>query len=326
MQAVVVHEPGGPEVLKLEERPIPDPSAGWVLVRVRAFGLNRSELITRAGGSGDAVRFPRVLGIECVGEVVLAPGSDLAPGQRVVAAMGGMGRDFDGGYEQYALLPASQAIPVQTTLEWPQLGAIPESFGTAWGTLEQLQLSAGQSLLVHGGTSSVGMAAIAIAADRGLTVLATTRQQAKRAALVSAGAQHAIVSAGDVTAAVRELVPGGVDGICELIGPRALAQALPALAPGGRVCMTGFLEGDWDTERVEAQAGRMGVQLRRFGSNVINRDSYGAVFQEIVEAVQDGRYAVNLDRVFAMSEIADAHRYMEDDHAVGKVVGLAPQD
>jgi len=321
-----VHEPGGPGVLKLEERPIPDPTSGWVLVRVRAFGLNHSELITRAGGSGDAVRFPRVLGIECVGEVVLAPGSDLTPGQRIVAAMGGMGRDFDGGYEQYALLPASQAIPVRTTLEWPQLGAIPESFGTAWGTLEQLELSAGQSLLVHGGTSSVGMAAIAIAADRGLTVLATTRQQAKRAALVAAGARHVIVSAGDVTAVVRELLPDGVDGICELIGPGALLQALPALAPGGRVCMTGFLEGDWNTERVEAQAGRLGVQLRHFGSGVINRDSYGAVFQEIIEAVQDGRYAVNLDRVFAMSEIADAHRYMEADRAVGKVVGLAPQD
>jgi NADPH2:quinone reductase len=326
MQAVVVHEPGGAGVLKLEERPIPDPTSGWVLVRVRAFGLNHSELITRAGGSGDAVRFPRVLGIECVGEVVLAPGSDLTPGQRIVAAMGGMGRDFDGGYEQYALLPASQAIPVRTTLEWPQLGAIPESFGTAWGTLEQLELSAGQSLLVHGGTSSVGMAAIAIAADRGLTVLATTRQQAKRAALVAAGARHVIVSAGDVTAVVRELLPDGVDGICELIGPGALLQALPALAPGGRVCMTGFLEGDWNTERVEAQAGRLGVQLRHFGSGVINRDSYGAVFQEIIEAVQDGRYAVNLDRVFAMSEIADAHRYMEADRAVGKVVGLAPQD
>ena len=321
-----MHEPGGPGVLKLEERPIPDPTSGWVLVRVRAFGLNHSELITRAGGSGDAVRFPRVLGIECVGEVVLAPGSDLTPGQRIVAAMGGMGRDFDGGYEQYALLPASQAIPVRTTLEWPQLGAIPESFGTAWGTLEQLELSAGQSLLVHGGTSSVGMAAIAIAADRGLTVLATTRQQAKRAALVAAGARHVIVSAGDVTAVVRELLPDGVDGICELIGPGALLQALPALAPGGRVCMTGFLEGDWNTERVEAQAGRLGVQLRHFGSGVINRDSYGAVFQEIIEAVQDGRYAVNLDRVFAMSEIADAHRYMEADRAVGKVVGLAPQD
>jgi NADPH2:quinone reductase len=189
MQAVVVHKPGGPEVLRLEELEIPDPHLGWVLVRVRAFVLNRSELITRAGGSGDAVRFPRVLGIECVGEVVDAPGSDLQPGQRILAAMGGMGRGYDGGYEQYALLPTSQVIPVDTRLDWLQLGAIPESFGTAWGTLEELSLREGQSLLVQGGSSSVGMAAITIAKDRGLTVLATTRQESKRAALQAAGAR-----------------------------------------------------------------------------------------------------------------------------------------
>ena len=97
MRAAVVHEPGGPEVLKIEERPIPQARAGWVFVRVRAFGLNRSELITRAGGSGDAVKFPRVLGIECVGEVVDAPGTSLTRGQTFVAAMGGMGREYDGG-------------------------------------------------------------------------------------------------------------------------------------------------------------------------------------------------------------------------------------
>jgi NADPH2:quinone reductase len=90
MQAAVVHKPGGPEVLRVEERPVPEPRPGWVLVRVRAFGLNRSELVTRRGGSGDAVRFPRVLGIECVGEVVEAPDADLLGGQRIVAVMGGM--------------------------------------------------------------------------------------------------------------------------------------------------------------------------------------------------------------------------------------------
>jgi NADPH:quinone reductase-like Zn-dependent oxidoreductase len=326
MQAVVVHEPGGPEVLRLEQRPIPEPRPGWVLVRVWAFGLNRSELITRAGGSGDAVRFPRVLGIECVGEVVEAPGSTLAPGQRVIAAMGGMGRDYDGGYEEYALLPASQVIPVQTTLGWAELGAIPETFGTAWGTLEELALHEGQSLLVQGGSSSVGMAAITIAKDRGVTVLATTRQESKRAALLAAGADYVIVADGDVAPAVRALRPDGVNGLCELVGPGPLQQALHALAPQARVCMTGFLEGDWDTEAVEAEAERLGVQLRRFGSNVINRDSYEGIFAEIIRAIEEGRYTVNLDRVFAMSEIVEAHRYMEESRAAGKVVVLPPTD
>ncbi len=327
MKAVVVREPGGPEVLRVEERPIPQARPGWILVRVRAFGLNRAELITRAGGSGDAVRFPRVLGIECAGEVVDAPGSDLEPGQRVIAAMGGMGRDYDGGYEQYALLPASQVIPVTSTLEWPQLGAIPESFGTAWGTLQELALDEGESLLVHGGTSSVGMAAIALGKDRRLLVLATTRQEAKRVALQAAGAQYQLVLDGrELSLLVRALRPEGVDGLCELVGPGAMLEALDALSAGGRACITGFLENDWDIERVEAEAQRRGIRLGRFASGVIDRDSYASVFQEIIDAVQSGRYPVNLDRVFAMADIADAHRYMEANRAAGKVVVLPPED
>ena len=323
MQAVVVHDPGGPEVLRLEERPVPEPRPGWVLVRVHAFGLNRSELITRAGGSGDAVRLPRVLGIECAGEVVEAPGSTLQPGQRVIAAMGGMGRDFDGGYEQYALLPLGNVIPVHTTLTWTELGAIPESFGTAWGTLEQLALHEGQSLLIQGGSSSVGMAAITIAADRGLTVLATTRQEAKRAALQTAGADYVIVADGDVAPAARALLPDGVDGLCELVGPGALVETLHALAHGATACITGFLEGDWETAAAEAEAERLGVQLHRFASNVITRESYEGVFAEIVRAIEEGRYSVNIDRVFALDEIIEAHRYMEENRAAGKVVVLA---
>jgi NADPH:quinone reductase len=327
MKAVVVHEPGGPEVLRVEERPIPRPRPGWLVVRVRAFGLNRAELITRSGGSGDAVSFPRVLGIECAGEVVEALDSDLQPGQRVLAAMGGMGRDYDGGYQQYALLPATQVIPVTSTLDWPQLGAIPESFGTAWGTLQAIGLSEGESLLVHGGTSSVGMAAIALGKDRRLVVLATTRQEAKRAALHAAGAQYQLVLDGhELSQLVRALRSDGVDGLCELVGPGAMLDALDALAAGGRACITGYLEQEWDTERVEAEAQRRGVQLRRFGSGVINRDSYTDIFQGIIDAVQRERYTVNLDRVFAMDDIADAHRYMEANRAAGKVVVLPPED
>lgn len=326
MRAVVVHEPGGPDVLTLEDRPIPAVRPGWVLVRVRAFGLNRAELITRSGGSGDAVTFPRVIGIECAGEVVDASDSDLEVGQAVVAAMGEMGRAFDGGYQQYALLPVTHVIPVETALDWATLGAIPETFGTAWGSLEELRLTSGDSVLIHGGTSSVGMAAITIAKDRGVTVFATTRQEAKRAALAANGADHVLIDDGAVAAQVREITPGGVLGLYELVGADALLDSLHAVADGGRACIAGYLEDEWELAPAQIKAQDLGVPLAVYSSNVINRASYGQVLQDVIHAVEEGRYRVNIDRTFELDEIRDAHRYMEANRAVGKLVVLTPDD
>ncbi len=119
MKAVVIHQAGGPEVLNVEERPIPAPKPDWILIRVRAFGLNRSELFTRQGHSPN-VRFPRVLGIEAVGEVVEAPDGGFAPGDKVATAMGGMGRAFDGGYAESTLVPAFwHNMPRRTLQGWP---------------------------------------------------------------------------------------------------------------------------------------------------------------------------------------------------------------
>ena len=322
MRAAVVYGPGGPEVLRIEERALPDVRPGWVRVRVRAFGLNRSELITRAGGSGDAVKFPRVLGIECVGEIDDPSDSDLSRGQTFVAAMGGMGRDFDGGYAEQVLLPASHVIPVRTTLAWPELGAVPETFGTAWGSLAALRLQAGETLLVRGGTSSVGMAAITLAKDSGVTVIATTRQDAKRTALEATGADHVVLDGGSIAASVRALVPEGADALLELVGPRTISDSLTAVKRGGRACLTGFLAADWDVESARAGCERAGVAFHRFQSHVINRAAYGEIFQSIVEGIAGGRLRANLDRTFPLADIARAHRYMEGNRATGKVVGL----
>lgn len=299
---------------------MPEARSGWVLVQIHAFGLNRAELITRAGGSGDAVRFPRVLGIECVGEVV--DGGSLGRGQTIIAAMGGMGREFDGGYEDYALLPVSQVISVRTTLPWAQLGAIPETFGTAWGSLEMVQLHAGQTLLVRGATSSVGMAATTLAKGCGVSVITTTRQEAKRRALEANGADHVLIDDGHISARVREIAPAGVDALLELVGPATILDSFQALRRGAHACLTGFLEGVWDVGLARAEAASLGIELHSFGSNVINADSYGAIFQEIVEGIESGRYHLNLDHTFPLTDVADAHRYMEANRAVGKVVGL----
>ncbi|MFN7101644.1 MAG: alcohol dehydrogenase catalytic domain-containing protein [Pseudorhizobium sp.] len=161
MTAVVIREPGGPEVLRVEQWPVPVPRPGWVRIAVKAFGLNRSELFTRLGHS-PSVTFPRVLGIEAVGVVDDAPGGEFQKGDTVATVMGGMGRQFDRGYAEFTCVPAAQVRKVETTLPWNVLGALPEMMQTAWGALfSSLNLRSHDRLLVRGGTTSVGMAAIA---------------------------------------------------------------------------------------------------------------------------------------------------------------------
>src|SRR5882672_3899836 len=134
MKAAVIREAGGPEVLKIESLPVPTPQSGEVLIRVKAFGLNRSELFTRQVHSPN-VKFPRVLGIEAVGLVELTPGNEFRKGDIVATAMGCMGREFDGGYAEYTCVPAKKVQAVKTELTWETLGAIPEMLQTAWGSL-----------------------------------------------------------------------------------------------------------------------------------------------------------------------------------------------
>jgi NADPH:quinone reductase-like Zn-dependent oxidoreductase len=175
MKAIVIHEAGGPEVLKIETQPVPMPQSGEVLIRVKAFGLNRSELFTRQGHSPD-VKFPRILGIEAVGLVDEAPGGEFRKGDVVATAMGGMGRQFDGGYAEYTCVPANQVQVVKTQLSWETLGAMPEMLQTAWGSLfKSLRLERNERLLIRGGSTSVGLAAAAIAKNHGALVASTTR-------------------------------------------------------------------------------------------------------------------------------------------------------
>lgn len=207
MKAIVATAPGSPDVLQRVERPIPEPKPGWVLIRVKAFGINRSEMFTRQGHS-PGVAFPRVLGIECVGVVAAAPGNEVDVGQTVAAVMGEMGRAYDGSYAEYTLVPARQVIPLTTSLPWDILGAIPETFLTAWGSLfESLAIEHGQTLLVRGGSSALGLAATTLAKAHGLTVALTTRNEAKRERLLDHGADHVLLDGGQLERDVRAQWP-----------------------------------------------------------------------------------------------------------------------
>jgi len=321
MKAIRVHEPGGPEVLRIEEVPRPQARTGWVRIRVRAFGLNRSEMFTRQGHS-PGVRFPRVLGIEAAGVVDDSGGTDLRVGQTAVALMGGMGRDYDGGYAEYTSVPRERVLPVRSDLPYDVLAALPETYLTAWGSLvEAMAVRPEQTLLIRGGTSSVGMAAASLAKDMGLYVIATTRNPAKRTALLDNGADEVLVDTGRIEEEVARHVPGGVDCLLELIGAATLLDSLRSVGVGGVVCNTGILGNSWILDRFEPLEDiPSAVKLTTYGSSTTSASKSTDAMQRIADGVSDGRYRANVDRRFAFHEIVAAHRFMEENRASGKLV------
>jgi NADPH2:quinone reductase len=294
-----------------------------VRIRVRAFGLNRSELFTRQGHS-PGVRFPRVLGIECVGEVDDAGGTDLLPGQTVAALMGEMGRAYDGGYAEYTLVPRERVLPVRTALSWDVLAALPETYLTAWGSLtDAMEIRSGQTLLIRGGTSSVGMAAASLAKDFGLRVIATTRDPAKADALRENGADDVIIDTGRIAEEVARRVPEGVDGVLELVGTVTLLDSLRCVRPRGIVCNTGILGNAWLLDRFDPLEDIPSTaRLTTYGSSTTSAERSTAALQAIADGVEAGRYRPNLQRRFRFGEIVEAHRFMEENRATGKLVVL----
>ncbi len=321
MTAAVIYQAGGPEVLELEHRPVPEPAAGEVLIRVRAFGLNRSELFTRQGHSPN-VSFPRILGIEAVGEVAAAPGGDFANGDIVATAMGGMGRQFDGSYSEFTIVPAHHIQKLDTTLDWRVLGAIPEMLQTAWGALfKALKLEQGDTLLIRGGTTSVGLAAAAIAKRHGATVAATTRKPGSETLLRENGADQVFIDDGEIAADVRATFPFGVSKVLELVGTKTLTDSLQATCTGGIVAMTGMVGNAWSFRDFSPMdAIPTAVNLTTYSGGV--EDFMRTPLQDLVRDIELGALNPRIGKVFNLEDIVEAHRTMENNAAGGKIVVL----
>jgi NADPH:quinone reductase-like Zn-dependent oxidoreductase len=324
LKAAVILLAGGPGNFVLEDRPVPTPGGDQVLVKVKAFGLNRSELMTRKGYSPN-VKFPRILGIECVGEVAQDPSGEFRTGQKVAAFMGGMGRDFDGSYAEYALLPKSLLYPFESNLSWEQAGAIPEMFQTVYGSLHlALKIKSGETLLIRGGTSSIGMLAIQLAKESGLTVLATTRKPNKKELLLRNGADFVLIDDGNLAAKMKDIFPEGLNKVLELVGTATLKDSLQCTARGGTVCMTGMLAEQWSVadfapmEYIPAT-----VHLTIYDSGQIRVDQQS--FQQFIREVEAGLIKLPISRSFRLEEIAAAHHFMESNATAGKIVILTEE-
>ncbi|MGB5609631.1 zinc-binding alcohol dehydrogenase family protein [Eudoraea sp.] len=319
MKAAITLQSGAPEVIQMQERAIPEIKEGWVLIKIKAFGLNRSELFTRQGHSPH-VQFPRIQGIECVGIIEEDLSGTYHKGQKVAAIMGGMGRDFDGGYAEYTLVPLKIVFPFESNLPWSTLGSIPEMFQTVSGSLTQaLEVRSGETLLIRGGTSSIGMLSCQLAKHLGLTVISTTRNKSKKEFLIENGADHVLIDNGTVAEELKELFPDGVNKVLELIGIKTLKDSLKCIKRRGIVCMTGILGGEWTLKEFTPMGdipslGRLTVYMGDAAN--LKKD----LLQDFIDAVTDGEITLNLDKVFRLDQIVEAHRYMESNLAKGKIV------
>jgi NADPH:quinone reductase len=325
MRAVVLSQPGGPENLVLSTLPLPRPRAGWVRIAVRAFGLNRSELHTRLGLS-QGVTFPRVLGIEAVGVIdELAEGESdggLDVGQQVATLLGGMGRVFDGGYAEYVVVPRQQVIPFRSSLPWPVLGAVPETLQTAHGSLGiGLDLQPGQTPLIRGGASALGLAATTLAKDRGAVVWATTRQPERAAALRAHGADRVFVDDGRVARAVRAVAPGGVDAALELVGTPTLPDTLRATRVHGTVCFTGMLSNQWTVDEFyPIDYLPRGVRLTAYAGGA--GDLPAPLLQGWLDRLAAGELPIGPLHPYTLADLPRAHADLEHNRVFGKVVGV----
>jgi NADPH:quinone reductase-like Zn-dependent oxidoreductase len=320
MRAIVLEKFGGPDSLVYTDLPEPEPMPGHVVIEIKAFGINHAEMHMRRGEWAEAAK---VIGIECVGLVESCPGGEFPVGAKVAALMGGLGRTINGSYAEYTRVRASNVALIESDLPWAELAAIPETYATAWTCLfRNLEIAEGQTLVIRGAASSFGQAALKMAVDAGVRVIATTRRRDRDALLKQLGAERVEAEAPDLSHRIAEAKK--LDAVLDLVGNSTILDSLDMLRRGGRACLAGWLGGlapiaDFNPLLQMAS----GVYPTFFGSFVFGTPQFplsDVPLQKIAEQVAAGRLRAKPSRVFRFEEIREAHRVMEANEAGGKMV------
>jgi len=322
MTAIAIQEPGGPDVLEPEERPVPHPGEGEILIRVAAAGVNRPDMLQRQGHYPPPLGAPDIPGLEVAGEVVkLGPGAERwKVGDRVTALVAG------GGYAEYCAAPAGSALPIPQGLSLEEAAALPETTFTVWhNVVERGRLRPGETILVHGGTSGIGTTAIQLAKAIGAEVIVTVGSEEKCEAAKGIGADHAInYRTRDFVKAVRDATGGrGADLILDMVGGDYIDRNFSAAAEDGRIVQIAFLHG----AKAEADYRKLMVKrLTHTGSTLRARpNAFKANLARTVEEtvwpwIAEGKYRPVMDETFPLEEAARAHARMEDGRHIGKIV------
>lgn len=312
MKAVIIDKVTPAANIRISEVEIPKIKPGWVLIKVKAFGLNYSEKILRLEEINESyIQKPVIPGIECVGIIENPSDSNFQKGQKVISLMGGMGRSFNGSYCQYAILPAHHVFSVESNLTWEQLAAIPETFFTAWGSLfECLQLKQTDKLLVRGATCALGYAAIQIAKAIGCKVVATTHKESKLKYISNADEQ--ILDEGILTGKIK-----GITKALDLVGPKSLKDSLTTVEKGAIVCNTGILGGVYELNNFDPIKDiPNGVYLTGFFSNYPTQQ----IIDDIFNFINKKNIIPNFVNVFDFKNIKDAITAQDTGTVNGKIV------
>ena len=310
---------GGADALEIQSVPRPELKPGQVLIRVRAAGINRPDLLQRAGRYPPPPGASEILGLEVAGEIAgVGEGVERwREGDRVTALLAG------GGYAEYALADARHVLPIPSGLDFAHAAALPETVFTVWANVfEGGQMQRGETLLVHGANSGIGVTAVQMAKAAGARVFATARGAGKVARAHELGADVAIdASAGDWVAAVKSA--GSVDVILDMMGAGYFAGNVDVLAPGGRLVVIAFLTG------AVAELNLMTLMLKRLtltGSTLRSRDAAekarlaSAIEEHVWPWIASGAVKIPVDRVFPLASAGEAHAFLEQGAQFGKVI------